>query len=602
MLPRLLVEVSLSIIGLSGYHSDSAAAGLAEGQFVAGVEEERFTRVKHWAGYPERSVAYCFDEACGGSLGELEAIAIAHDPAAHGLRKIALVATHPRLWGFALGRARHRQQMLGIDEMLARQFGVDLDGLPPVHRVRHHVAHAASAFFCSPWDEAMVVTCDGFGDFESGMRAVGRGSDLEVHDRVRYPHSLGLFYSAITQYLGFPKFGDEYKMMGLAAFGEPSLVDELGRLVRTLPDGRYSLDQSYFVMLNGGSRQTWDEHGSPVNWPIFTDKLIELLGQPARLPDDELTDFHRDVAASAQAVFERHYFTYIRSFQRKTGLRKLTLAGGCALNSLANGKLFDETDIDDVFIQPAAHDGGNSLGAALYLQHAILGRPREFVMEHSLWGPEPTAADIRRAVAAGVPGSNGGDGTYGEFAVEHFTDDALLLKDTAAAIANGDVVGWYQGRSEWGPRALGNRSLLADPRRGDMREVLNVKIKRRETFRPFAPSILAERTGDWFTIDYPDPFMLKVYPIKAEKRAEIPAVTHADGTGRLQTVTALANPRYHALISAFEQQTGIPLVLNTSLNENEPIVNTPDEAIDVFRRTKMDRLVLDRTVVKRVAG
>jgi carbamoyltransferase len=345
---------------------------------------------------------------------------------------------------------------------------------------------------------------------------------------------------------------------------------------------------------------TWED-GAPELGTIFTPLLEELLG-PARRPGEELTQRHKDLAASLQQVYEDRFFALVTALQRRTGLKRLALAGGCAMNSLANGKLFDRTGVEEVFIQAAAGDAGTSLGAALYVHHAVLGAPRDgFVMEHSYWGPAYGEREIRRAIAEAVAGSAGRDGAWGGLTIESVRDEDRLTDETAAAIARGDVVGWYQGRSEWGPRALGNRSILADPRRADMKEVLNLKIKRRESFRPFAPSILAERTGDWFTIDYPDPFMIKVYPIRPEKRPLVPAVTHVDGTGRLQTVSRQANPRYWKLISAFERRTGVPMVLNTSFNENEPIVNTPAEALDCFLRTRMDRLVLGDVVVARSA-
>ncbi len=447
----------------------------------------------------------------------------------------------------------------------------------------------------------MVLTLDGFGDFLSGLRAIGRRNTIEVLDRIHYPHSLGQFYTALTQYVGFPTFGDEYKMMGLAAFGEPRMVDKLDLLVQGTDDGRFRLDQTYFAMLAGGGRQTWSHDGAPLVEPIFTNALVDLLGRPPRTPGDELTQWYKDLAASAQAVLEKHYFRLIRTLQQRTGLKRLALAGGCALNSVANGKIYDQTDVDEVYIQAAAHDGGNSLGAALWVQHVILGRPRHFVMEHALWGPHPQPAQITEALAAAIPGSGGRDGRHDEFEIETFGEEDRLLRSTAAALAAGEVVGWYQGRSEWGPRALGNRSLLADPRRPQMRETLNAKIKRREPFRPFAPSILEERTGEWFSRSDPDPFMLKVYPILPSQRDRIPAVTHVDGTGRLQTVSASSSPRYYELIRHFEAETGVPIVLNTSLNENEPIVNLPTEAVALFLRTNMDRLVMENTVVRRVS-
>lgn len=586
------------ILGLSVYHADASAAAVVDGRFVAGVEEERFRRIKHWAGFPEQAIRFCLAEMTGGDLAAVSAVAVARQPRAYLARKALLALTHPRSLRRALGRARNLRQVASLEERIGAAFG---GPSPRLHPVEHHLAHLASAFYCSPFEEAMCLTVDGFGDFVSTMMAVGRGSSVEVLDRVHFPHSLGLFYSAVTQYLGFPGFGDEYKVMGLAAYGEPSHAERLGRLVPPRPDGAFALDLRYFRHLSEGVDMTWED-GAPELGTIYTPALEELMG-PARRPGDELTQRHKDLAASLQSVYEDRFFSLVRALQRRTGLKRLALAGGCAMNSLANGRLFERTDIQDVFIQAAAGDAGTSLGAALYAHHAILGAPRNgFVMEHCGWGPSYGEREIRRAIAEGVPGSGGEDGRWGEIRIEAIPDGDRLAEETAAAIARGDVIGWYQGRSEWGPRALGNRSILADPRRGDMKDILNLKIKRRESFRPFAPSVLEERTGDWFTIDYPDPFMIKVYPIRPERRSLVPAVTHVDGTGRLQTVSKRANPRYWALISAFERQTGVPMVLNTSFNENEPIVNTPAEALDCFLRTRMDRLVLGDVVLTREAG
>ena len=586
------------ILGLSAFHADASAAALADGRLVAGVEEERFRRIKHWAGFPEQAVRYCLGELAGGSLDGVAALAVSRQPRAYLLRKAALALSHPRSLPRAVSRARNLAQVGTLESRIARTFGVAK--APPLHPVEHHLAHIASAFFCSPFEEAMCLSVDGFGDFVSTMSAVGRGNRLEVLDRIHFPHSLGLLYTAVTQFLGFPGFGDEYKLMGLAAYGEPRHTAEVARLAPPAGDGGFRLDLRYFRHLSEGVEMTWED-GAPTLGPIYTPALEELLG-PARQPGNDLTDRHRDLAASLQRVYEERFFALVRALQKRTGLPRLALAGGCALNSVANGKLFAETDVEEVFIQAAAGDAGTALGAALWVHHQD-GGPREFVMEHSYWGPAYGEAEARRAIAERLPGSNGADGTWeydGEPArVEAARDEAALVAETAAAIAAGEVVGWYQGRSEWGPRALGNRSILADPRRGDMRDLLNRKIKRRESFRPFAPSVLEERTGDWFTIDVPDPFMLKVYPVRPERRADVPAVTHVDGTGRLQTVSRRANPRYWALIRAFEERTGVPMVLNTSFNENEPIVNTPAEALDCFLRTRMDRLVLGEVVLTR---
>jgi carbamoyltransferase len=583
------------ILGLSAFHADASAAAVVDGRFVAGVEEERFRRVKHWAGFPELAIRFCLEEMTGGGLAAVTALAVARQPRAYLARKALLALSHPRSLRRALGRARNLRQVASLAERIAAAFG---GPAPALHPVEHHLAHVASAFYCSPFEEAMCLTVDGFGDFVSTMMALGRGNAVEVLDRVHFPHSLGLFYTAVTQYLGFPGFGDEYKVMGLAAYGESAFANEIGKLVPPRPDGTFALDLRFFRHLSEGVDMTWED-GSPELGLIYTPALAELLGPPRR-PDEELTQRHKDLAASLQKVYEDRFFALVSALQRRTGLKRLALAGGCAMNSLANGKLFDRTDVQEVFIQSAAGDAGTSLGAALYVHHAVLGAPRNgFVMEHSYWGPAYGEDEIRRALAMALPGSGGLDGVWTEIRVETIRDEEILADQTAESIARGDVVGWYQGRSEWGPRALGNRSILADPRRGDMKDVLNLKIKRRESFRPFAPSVLEERTGDWFMIEYPDPFMIKVYPIRPEKRPLVPAVTHVDGTGRLQTVSQRANPRYWKLIAAFERRTGVPMVLNTSFNENEPIVNTPAEALDCFLRTRMDRLVMGDVVVSR---
>jgi len=590
----------LKVLGLSAFHADASAAAVVDGRFVAGVEEERFRRIKHWAGFPELALRFCLAEA-GGDLAAIDALAVSRKPGAYLLRKAVLALTHPRSLRRAASRARNLAQIASLEDRIAAAFGGAGARIPPLHPVEHHVAHLSSAFLCSPFEEAMCLSVDGFGDFVSTMQGVGRGSSIEVLDRVCFPHSLGQLYTAVTQYLGFPGFGDEYKVMGLAAYGEPVYAAQLRSIVPARPDGTFRLDLRYFRHLSEGVDMTWDD-GAPSLGPLFTPALEELLG-PARDPQEELAQRHKDVAASLQQVYEERFFALVRALQKRTGLKKLALAGGCAMNSLANGKLFDRTDVQDVFIQAAAGDAGTSLGAALWVHHAVLSAPRNgFVMEHCSWGPAYGEEEVRRALAAGIPGSGGRDGVWStdhEMRIETIHDENRLADVTAAAIAAGEVVGWYQGRSEWGPRALGNRSIVADPRRRDMKELLNRKIKRRESFRPFAPSVLAERTGDWFTIDVPDPFMIKVYPIRPEKRSQVPAVTHVDGTGRLQTVSRCANPRYWKLIRAFEEKTGVPMVLNTSFNENEPIVNTPAEALDCFLRTRMDRLVLGDVMVTR---
>ncbi|HTQ79445.1 MAG TPA: carbamoyltransferase C-terminal domain-containing protein [Thermoanaerobaculia bacterium] len=582
------------ILGLSAFHADAAAAAVVDGRFIAGVEEERFRRIKHWAGYPEQALRFCLEEA-GGDFAAVTDLAVARKPGAYLLAKAILALTHPRSLGRATSRVRNLAQIGTLEERIAKTFAAART--PRFHTVEHHLAHLGSAFFCSPFEEALCLSVDGFGDFLSTMLAYGRGNALQALDRVRFPHSLGLFYTALTQFLGFVHFGDEYKVMGLAAYGEPRFTRQLREVVSGREDGTFRLDLRYFRHLSEGVEMSWED-GAPTQGIVFTKALEDLLG-PRRLPNEELTERHQDLAASLQSVYEERFFALLRALQKRRPLKRLALAGGCAMNSLANGKLFEKTDFEEVYIQAAAGDAGTALGAALYVHHAVHGERREFVMDHCYWGPRYSEAEIRQALASRLPESAGRDGTYGEIRIETASDEDQLAEMTAEALAAGAVVGWFQGRAEWGPRALGNRSILADPRRGDMKDLLNLKIKRRESFRPFAPSILEERTADWFTIEYPDPFMIKVYPIRPEKRALIPAVTHVDGTGRLQTVSAATNPRYWKLIHAFERRTGVPMVLNTSFNENEPIVNTPGEALDCFLRTRMDRLVLGDVVLTR---
>lgn len=586
------------ILGLNAFHGDSSAVSLLDGRFVGGIEEERLNRIKHWAGFPSAAVRTVLEQG-GASLGDVDVVAISRDPGAHLLEK-ALFAfrRRPGLAAIRSRLANHRK----VQDVEARlgsvEPGVRLRAR--VFHVEHHRAHLASAFFCSPFEEAVCLTVDGFGDFVSSMSAVGRGNRIELIDDILFPHSLGIFYTAITQFLGFPKYGDEYKVMGLASYGQPSFLPKMREIVRLGDEGRFETNIDYFRHATEGVTMSWED-GEPAMGPLFSERLVELLG-PARQPGSELTERHHDIASSLQAMYEEAFFHRLRWLEKKTGLKTLCLAGGCAMNSVANGKIFRETGFRDVFIQSAAGDAGTALGAALWAWHQEMGKPRGFVMEHSYWGPEYPEARVVEAIRSGVSGFDGAPGRVGELEIRRAANDEELCRQTAEAIAAGEVVGWYQGRSEWGPRALGNRSIVVDPRRAEMKDVLNARIKRREPFRPFAPSILEERVGDYFEETYPDPFMIKVYPVKPARRGEIPAVTHVDGTGRLQTVSRTQNPRYWALIKAFEEKTGVPVVLNTSFNENEPIVNTPEEALACFLRTRMDRIVMGDWVVRRLAS
>jgi carbamoyltransferase len=420
---------------------------------------------------------------------------------------------------------------------------------------------------------------------------VGRGSDIAIDGRVFFPHSLGIFYQAITQYLGFPNYGDEYKVMGLAPYGQPSYLPQMRKVVRVQKDGSYALDLSYFRHHRASISFQW-QGSVPMFDDLFTSNLEELLG-PRRGPTVPLEDRHWDIARSAQAMYEEAFFSLIKTLQSRYGLTDLALAGGCAMNSVANGKIRRMTPFKKVYVQSAAGDAGGALGAAFAVWHRN-GGARSFVMDHAYWGP----ATDGQAIAA-LLAKHTGDIADSGCSVTTIPDELELCRKTAEGIATGKVVGWFQGRMEWGPRALGHRSILADPRRSDMKAILNAKIKRRESFRPFAPSVLDRYVGEWFEEDDSVPFMMKVFQIRADKRSQIPAVTHIDGSGRLQTVRSDTSPRYYRLIDCFREISGVPMLLNTSFNENEPVVCRPAEALDCFLRTRMDILVLDKFFLER---
>ena len=471
---------------------------------------------------------------------------------------------------------------------LADALGVCESALPAtMHRVEHHQAHMASSFFVSPFDQAALLSIDGFGDFVSTMWGVGRGNKIQIEDWVEFPHSMGILYTAITQYLGFPKYGDEFKVMGLAPLGEPEYLDRLRPLVKRKGMG-FALDLAYFVHHSEGVNMTW-EAGSPTLGPVFSPELETLLG-PKRDSGEPLDARHRNIAASLQALLEEVVLDLLRGLAEKTKMKTLCMAGGVALNCTLNGKITRETPFEQIYIQPAAYDAGTSLGAALYVRHHVLDQPRDVVMDHVYWGLEYSPAECRAALEkSGL-----------EF--RELIDPDELALETAKLLAQGHILGWFQGRFEWGPRALGNRSINCDPRNPRMKDILNHRIKHRESFRPFAPSVTAESASEYFELDQPSPFMLITCQVRQDKRDVIPAVTHSDGSARVQTVTREANPRYWALLKAFERVTGVPVLLNTSFNENEPIVNTPEEAVSCFLRNDMDMLVLGPYLVVRRPG
>ncbi|HEV7681989.1 MAG TPA: carbamoyltransferase C-terminal domain-containing protein [Pyrinomonadaceae bacterium] len=613
------------ILGINAYHGDAAAALIKDGRILAAVEEERFNRVKHCAGFPAEAVRYCLRTA-GIGIEAVEHIGISRDPSAHLHKKILFAASRaakqvaggrssrqevvgsgpkaavgvadegaarkangngkgPGIFAQVKDRLSNAAKVRDLKDDLAAALSVPKSSLrAQFHNIEHHRAHLASSFYVSPFERAALLSIDGFGDFISTMWAVGEGNSIKVLDQVEYPHSTGIVYTATTQFIGFPHYGDEGKVMGLAPYGKPRFIEEFRNIIRTEERGQFRLNLDYFRHHAEGVDMTWDQ-GSPVIGRIFSDEFAQTFG-PARERGAAVTDREQDIAASLQLRLEEVGFHVLNHLQAETGLTDLGLSGGVAYNSVMNGKILLNTPFRRVYVQPAAGDSGTALGVCYEIHNGILKGGRGEVMLGAYTGPEFSNEEIQRELAAS------------DLAFESLTD-AEVTKRAAQDIADGLVVGWFQGRMEFGPRALGNRSIVVDPRRANMKDILNERIKKREPFRPFAPSILEERTADYFEQSHPAPTMLMVYQVREERRAEIPAVTHVDGSGRLQTVSRAVNARYYQLISDFNELTGVPVVLNTSFNENEPVVCTPRHAIDCFMKTRMDVLYVGNHAVRR---
>lgn len=573
------------IVGINAYHADSSAAIFIDGEMVAAIEEERFRRVKHWAGFPELAIRFCLKEA-GVSISQVDYFAIGRDPGAKFLNKLLYLAAHP-FGSFAAVKDRlsNSKKVASIEKELAQISGLtEADFAGKVQNIEHHRSHLASAFFASPFEEAACLSIDGSGDFSTTMTAIGKGNHLEVLQSVDFPHSIGIFYTAFTQLLGFPHYGDEYKVMGMAPYGEAKYVERLKDVVKLTDDGLFKLNLKYFRSGTSGVISYGDDH-IPVVAPMFSNYMVEKFGEP-RKKEAPLEQYHKDLAASVQRITELTIFHILNHLQKKTGLDSVCIAGGVAQNSVANGKITRNTGFKNVYIPSAGHDAGISMGAALYVQHELEKTPRQPAIYSAYTGSRYSNEEISKMLDdKGI--------AYTQM------EDERLYDAVTDCLIGGGVVGWMNGRAEFGPRALGGRSIIADPRRNDAKEILNAKIKRRESFRPFAPSILKEYVKDYFELDEPVPFMEKVFPIKKEMQQTIPAVTHTDGSGRLQTVDKNISPRYYALIDAFRRKTGVPILLNTSFNENEPIVNRPEEALDCYLRTNMDMLVMENIVISR---
>ncbi len=586
------------ILGISCYYHDSAAALIRDGELVAAAEEERFSRKKHDSGFPRNAINFCLRHA-GITADDLDYVVFYEKPLLKFERILmTLLNTWPRSWGvFREALISWFNEKLWIKSEILAHLGIPAEKLL---FSEHHVSHASSAFFTSPFDEAAIVTVDGVGEWATATVAYGRAdwdgsgtNEIKMLREIRFPHSLGLLYSAFTAYLGFKVNNGEYKVMGMAPFGEPRYVDKVYKLINVADDGSFTLNLEYFSYPYA-LRHTYNR------------KFVELFG-PERVPESEFftprthpgrdgatareNQRFADIAASIQRVTEDVMLKIVRFAHEQTGSRKLCMAGGVALNSVANGRILREGPFDEVFIQPAAGDSGGALGAALYAYHVLLGKPRKFVQEHNYWGAAYSTDEIKGFLDAN-------DVHYTSF------DDPEKLADLVVdSLMEGKVVGWFKDRFEWGPRALGNRSILADPRREDMKQIVNLKIKFREPFRPFAPVVLEERTSEFFEIEnpgkhYPARFMLLVTNIPEDKRDVIPAVTHVNGSGRLQTIRREWNPAYYRIVEKFGEATGVPVLLNTSFNlRGEPIVNTPANAFNTFMRSGLDLLVMNNRFV-----
>ena len=565
------------ILGLNMFHADSSAAIIQDGQVVFAVAEERLNRHKHYGGFPSLAVQACLN-AAGAKITEVDHVAVGQDSDANLAKKVKYALANPaKILNFIHMRQR-KESMRDVRTLLSQALEVDSSKLKfQEHHLEHHIAHIASSYYCSPWEKAAGFSYDGSGDFVSTMMARCEGNEIEILDRVFLPHSLGSFYTMICEFIGYKKYGDEGKVMGLAPYGKPTYCEEIAKIIQT-KNGTFQLDLKYFKPLGSNQGMEVLPDGTVRLARHFSDRMEKLFGPP-REPNTEITQRDMDLAYAMQHSFETVFFHMLNDLHRKVPCRDLAMAGGCALNSVANGKLFKETPFRRTWIQPAAGDEGLAIGAALHTYHSVLKQPRRDFAPSAYLGPDFSEPAV--------------EGELKKVGMKYRrVEREPMIEAVAEQMAAGNVVGWFQGRMEWGPRALGNRSIVAHPGLPNMKDVLNARIKHREWFRPFAPAILVEAQHEYFEHDHPSPYMLHVYKIRPEKRQQLCAVNHVDDTGRLQSVARDENPLYYDLIKAFKRRTGIPVILNTSFNENEPIVCTPAEAIDCFRRTKMDVLAI----------
>ncbi|MBX3471233.1 MAG: carbamoyltransferase [Planctomycetes bacterium] len=571
------------VLGLNCFHADAAAALVRDGHVVAAVEEERFNRIKHSAGFPLEAVRYCLRQG-GVDLRQVDAVAVGMKP---------IDSVQDEVLQILSGRPNYSRQIQkrmdavarfrDVRALLAREFGYPKDQVPRLEEVPHHLAHVASAYHGSGFEKAALLSVDGFGDFCSTLLGRGDGGQIDVLEVVRFPHSLGILYTMVTQFLGFSKYGDEGKVMGLAALGEPVYRDRLRGVVRLLEGGLFELDPAYFTHPVYGLDMIWEDR-TPHIEDTFSQRMIDDFGPP-RHRYAPITPRDRDLAASVQAVLEEALVHVAGRLKRLVpDATDLCYAGGVALNCVANVALQKAGLFERLYVPPAPTDAGTAIGAALHVGRKLSPQAPRTPLTTAQLGPAYGAQEIERAL---------------ETSGLSYARSPRIHEDVAELIAQGKVVGWFRGRLEFGPRALGGRSILADPRRSDMREVMNSRVKYREAFRPFAASVLAERQAEVFEVDWPSPFMIYAAAVREDKRAQLQAVVHADGTCRIQTVSAEASPDFHRVIAAFAERTGVPLLLNTSFNENEPIVCSPEDAIDCFVSAKIDALALEDFLVRR---
>tara|TARA_B100001741_G_scaffold309579_2_gene307458 strand:- start:1229 stop:2977 length:1749 start_codon:yes stop_codon:yes gene_type:complete len=578
------------IIGINAYHADSSACIIKDQNLIFAIEEERLRRIKHWAGFPILSIKNCL-EVAKINLSDVDYICINSNPKVNIIKKIIHILKYRPSIKLIINKFRNKKKNQNIKSIIKREFTND-EFRGKIINIEHHDAHLASTFFVSPFKEACVVSIDGFGDFTSTAWGFGHNTEIEVKERIHFPHSLGIFYQSITQFLGFKKYGDEYKVMGLAPYGKPKYKDKLKKVLILEDQGKFKLNLNYFKFHKSNTDFKWDNGKVSFN-DLYSNKLIDLLGKE-RDEGENIDQFHKDIAQSAQSLYEDAFINILNETYKIYKNKNICISGGCGMNSVANGKITKNTPFKNVYVQPAAGDAGGALGASYYTWHTVLKNKERFEMKHAYYGNSFDNKIIEKIIKN--ENNKLKDQNCNLKFYENFNE---LTEKVVNLISNGNVVGWFQDRMEWGPRALGNRSILADPRNPKMKNILNSKIKRRESFRPFAPSILKEQVSEWFEIDDDVPFMMKVFQIKEKKRSIIPAVTHIDGSGRLQTVYKDRNEKYYNLIKQFYKISKVPILLNTSFNENEPIINRPDEALNCFLRTKMDVLALGNYLIIR---